>query len=553
MMSGRNVFLTGPAGSGKTHVLNRYIREMRSRGARVAVTASTGIAATHLGGMTVHSWSGIGAKDALSEKAVRELVLSSYLKRRFAKTDILVIDEVSMIASHVFDLIDHVCRAGRVESNKPFGGMQVILCGDLFQLPPVIADRPDKQQNIFARDENAVFVHRSRAWEEMDPAVCYLETQYRQSDTRLTELLNAIRSGSIDDAVRETIAELIAAKPREAASIDLFTHNADVDTLNLRKLAQLNTEGRRYRMKTEGRQGAGEYLKRACLAPEVSVIKKGAQVVFVKNDPNRAYVNGTLGVVEDFDDEGFPIVRTRDRSLIVAYPQAWALEVDGRDVARVEQIPLRLAWAITVHKSQGMTLDAARVDLSRSFVPGMGYVAISRVRSLAGLDLTGCNDEALRVHPCIAEYDRELMRDSQALDNEWRALSPDERRRRMDRFLDAVGKKRKRPGATMEKTAELIRGRKTLVEMARERQLKPSTILAHTEKLLEKGTLAATDVSYLAEDAGISKDEYTSIHTAFLAEESWNLSPIHEHFQGKYSYETLRLARMLMRNEEKGE
>jgi len=552
MMSGKNVFLTGAAGAGKTYILNRYIREMRQRGATIAVTASTGIAATHLGGMTVHSWSGIGIKNELSDKAVRDLVLTSYLSRRLSKTDILIIDEISMLSASVFDLIDKICRAGRGEPHIPFGGMQIILCGDLFQLPPIVAHQPNKNI-MFRPDEDSVFVCRSRSWELADLAICYLETQHRQSDNRLVSLLNAIRKAEINDSIEDMVQELLQTKHEEEFTIDLFTHNADVDALNMRKLLLLESEGKRYRMKGEGKASLSDQLKRTCLAPEDLVLKRGARVVFVKNDPEHEYVNGTLGVVDDFDGTGFPIVRTRDERLITAYPQTWKLEVDGREKARVQQVPLRLAWAITVHKSQGMTLDGARVDLGSRRIIKKGYVALSRVRSLDGLDLVGCNSQALQVHPYISEYDNELLSLSEHLNDKWSDMSSEDRRLRIEKFLERVSGKVKKKGATLEKTEELLKKRRTLAEMSKERKLKTTTLLSHIEKLLEKERIVPQDITYLAQDSGLTKKDLEAIRNAFHAHETWNLSPVFEHFQGKYSYETLRLARIIAKMIEAGD
>jgi ATP-dependent exoDNAse (exonuclease V) alpha subunit len=547
MMSGRNVFLTGPAGSGKTYTLNRYIKEAKSRGARVAITASTGIASTHLGGMTVHSWSGIGAKDALSDRDIRDLVLTSYLKKRFIKTDILVIDEISMITSHLFDLIDKVCRAGRGEPDKPFGGLQVILCGDLFQLPPVIKEQP-RSNGLFEEENTSFFVFESRAWQEADLAMCYLETQYRQDDDRLIDILEKIRANAVDDSLRDMLQEHIELPNKGESAIDLFTHNIDVDRLNLRKLSLLGTSGKRYQMKAEGKRGVYEQLIRSCLAPETLVLREGARVVFVKNDPERSYVNGTLGVVRGFDEEGFPLVETKYRT-IVAYPKMWELEIDGRKLASVEQIPLRLAWAITVHKSQGMTLESARVDLSKSFVPGMGYVALSRVRSLDGLDLLGCNNTALEVHPLVIEFDQAIKKQSEALTAEWLALSKEQRLLKKELFLKHLNKKSPKKESTFKKTKHFLRQKLSLEDIAEQRQIQYTTLLSHVEKLLEKQEISVDDIFYLLKEAPLKEKDFESIQKAFASAESYSLSPVFDHFQGKHSYETLRFVRLFLPRE----
>ena len=196
----------------------------------------------------------------------------------------------------------------------------------------------------------------------------------------------------------------------------LYTHNVDVDAENERELEKLAGSSRLHEMSSSGKAHIVEALKKGILAPETLRLKKKAAVMFIKNSFDEGYVNGTLGVVEDFDNSGLPagqagapIVRTFSGRKIFVTPAEWTVEEEGKVLARVEQLPLRLAWAITVHKSQGMSLDAAEIDLSRAFVPGQGYVALSRLRSLAGLALRGFNDMALAMHPRAMEIDARLF------------------------------------------------------------------------------------------------------------------------------------------------
>ncbi len=189
----------------------------------------------------------------------------------------------------------------------------------------------------------------------------------------------------------------------------LFTHNAAVDDINLKELAKLEGETHPFAMTAKGPEAFVRTLQRGCLSPETLALKEGAVVMFTKNDPGGRYVNGTLGTVVDFEDEeGYPVVRTLGGRRVVAEPATWKIEENGRDRASVTQVPLRLAWAITVHKSQGMSLDAAVIDLSRAFEYGQGYVALSRLRTLSGLHLLGLNERALRVHPEAVEKDAEF-------------------------------------------------------------------------------------------------------------------------------------------------
>ncbi len=397
--AGQSIFLTGPAGSGKTYVLNSFIREARRAGKNVAVTASTGLAATHLGGNTIHSWAGIGIADQLSKRHIQDL--SQTRQDQIMDADVLIIDEVSMLHDYRLDMVDEVCRQIR-GVHEPFGGLQVILSGDFYQLPPV--NRRDSRPGGFITDANV--------WDELDPIICYLEEQHRQADDELLNILTALRSND----VRRRHAEALLARKRARTPFDdpvteLYTTNIDVDKVNQARLEEMDGDMHSFEMTTTGQRGAVEALQRSCLAPDVLQLKLGAFVMFVKNSPEKKYVNGTLGTVIDFEkDTGYPVIETKQGRRVVAEPAAWEMRDGEKKVAGLAQIPLRLAWAITVHKSQGMTLDAAHIDLSKAFTPGMGYVALSRVRSLDTLSLGGLNRTALLMHEQAHQLD-EYLRD----------------------------------------------------------------------------------------------------------------------------------------------
>ncbi|MGI9027635.1 MAG: AAA family ATPase [Candidatus Saccharimonadales bacterium] len=408
MLSGKSVFLTGPAGSGKTYVLNKLIRQLKKQGSEVAVTASTGIAATHLGGTTIHSWSGLGIREEVTNTDKVWLADNARLRKRYNMTDVLIIDEASMLHGKRLDMINEVAKLLR-DSPEPFGGMQVILTGDLFQLPPINRGRePDD------------FVHASRAWQELDPAICYLTSQHRQNDGALLGLLNALRTDTFDEFHAETLQERVGMKPDESEVVltRLYTHNVNVDTINDQQLAALPGEVEVYEMDTTGRKQSVEQLQKSVLAPERLELKIGAEVMFVANNFAAGFANGTRGQVIDFDGD-WPRVRLQaNNKIITVEPHSWRYEEDGRERGSVSQLPLRLAWAITIHKSQGMSLDSALIDLSRAFTYGMGYVALSRVRSIDGLYLSGINDMALRLHPQIFAFDAHLRTASLALAEE---------------------------------------------------------------------------------------------------------------------------------------
>ncbi|MFA6272043.1 MAG: PIF1 family DEAD/DEAH box helicase [Patescibacteria group bacterium] len=402
---GHNVFLTGFAGSGKTFLLNKYIEYLEQNDVAVGVTASTGIAATHMEGRTIHSWVGMGINSAMTKAEIRKILKKPHLKKRIAGARVLIIDEISMLGHRQLDLVDAICRLGK-KQDVPFGGMQVILSGDFFQLPPI---------NRSGDEEPSEFATESSVWREMELKICYLDEQFRQSDQVFTKVLNDIRD---DRVTAETISTLMSRLnieiDREVIPTKLNTHNADVDAINNRELDKIQGKSVEFEMDYHGATELVKTLKKGCLAPEKITLKKGAIVMFVKNNFNKGYVNGSLGTVMNFDSEkGWPVVKLRSGRLIIAEPESWAIEEDGKVIAEVDQVPLRLAWAISVHKSQGMSLEAAEIDLSRAFECGMGYVALSRVRTLDGIKLTGINNKALEVNKAVVGLNRELIIRSQ--------------------------------------------------------------------------------------------------------------------------------------------
>lgn len=425
LKTGANVFLTGEPGSGKTHTINAYIRWLRERGVEPSVTASTGIAATHVNGMTIHSWSGIGVKRDLSAWDIDAIMSREKTARRMIDAKVLIIDEISMLDAATLSSVDAVLRAVR-RREYAFGGLQVIFVGDFFQLPPV------------SRGEAVQFAFRSPAWEQANPIVCYLSEQHRQGEGDLLQVLGAMRSGEVEEMHFEILQSRIGTVPRRVAT-RLYTHNADVDRMNNESLSRIDAEGRRYTMLAKGPEHLIESLKKSCLSPEMLDLKIGASVMFTRNNFEAGYVNGTLGTVAGFAEDGYPIVEIRGGKRITAEPAEWAIADGAKVLARVTQVPLRLAWAITVHKSQGLSLDAAVIDLGNAFEYGQGYVAISRVRTLDGLHLVGINQRALQMHPAIVEKDREFADASRRAARRFEELPKSELAKMHADFLSAVG------------------------------------------------------------------------------------------------------------------
>lgn len=398
LKSGCNVFLTGSAGTGKTFLLNKFIAYLRKKKINIGVTASTGIAATHIDGRTIHSWSGMGIKDKLTDKEIEQLLRKDKLQTRIKETQVLIIDEISMLDASRLDLLDSICKFAK-GSFLPFGKMQIIMCGDFFQLPPVDS-----------KNENPAFAYESSAWKNADIKTCYLDKQYRQNDRGFIGILNNIRNNQAgEDTLMKLKARLHQAiKLKTINPIKLYTHNVDVDAMNNYELSKIPGAEFNYEMMSHGPKELVKVLKKNCLAPEHFTLKVGAMVIFVKNNFNQGYVNGTLGKVIGFDKFDFPIVEIESGDEITVTTTSWNIEEDRQIVASISQVPLRLAWAITVHKSQGMTIDAAEIDLSKSFEYGMGYVALSRVRTLDNIRLMGINEMALKVNPKVVEKDMEF-------------------------------------------------------------------------------------------------------------------------------------------------
>jgi len=488
LKSGKNVFLTGSAGAGKTYVINQYIQYLRERNVPVAVTASTGIAATHMNGMTIHAWSGIGIKDKLSTADLRNMKAKKYLKDKMENAKVLIIDEISMLHKNQVDLVNTVLKFFK-DPFLAFGGVQVIFSGDFFQLPPV--------GNL---------------------AICYLTEQHRQEDNELNTILNEIRNGQVSDtsiALLQNASNTVLDSTKEPPK--LYSHNRDVNMLNITRLRELDGISKIFTARTKGNPKLLETLKKSVRADENLELKKGAKVMFVKNNYEVGYINGTLGEVVDYSEEKLPIVQLSDGKQLTVVQDEWAIEDDqGKALASFSQLPLRLAWAITVHKSQGMTLESAEIDLSKSFEKGQGYVALSRLKSLKGLKLMGFNTTALAVDSLAFKADKRFQELSTEEEQRFNQLALD---KKAIAFLKHCGgltdpkdikrfknkkkeKKSKLPKqSTYTITKDYILQGLTIDEIAEERGLSEGTVMGHFEKI--KSLYPEVDISKYKPEAAL--------------------------------------------------
>lgn len=551
LKSGKNVFLTGSAGTGKTYVLNKYIDFLKEREVKIAVTAPTGIAASHLNGVTIHSFFGLGLKENITDYDLDNLLQKKYLHSRLSKLKVLIIDEISMVSPEIFESLDRILRTFQF-SPELFGRVQIIMAGDFFQLPPVSKIKKEKK-----------FVWQTELWEELDVKICYLEKKYRQDDEVLINILDEIRAGKVSEKTmnifrgrykKNTIGNFQETK--------LYTHNIDVDRINFQELDKLDTKLRIFKAKTSGTsKNCEKILKRSILAEELK-LKKGAIVVFIKNNYQQGYLNGTLGKIINFNkDTGNPIVEITTGEKITLDYESWHWDDDGKIIAEVKQIPLRLAWAITVHKSQGMTLDSAEMDLSKTFEAGQGYVALSRIRSIEGLKLMGLNKTALTINQDVLKIDKIMKIKSQENFKQQEQKEDAEIQKNHQDFIKKIGgsqiknkqiiKKKDNifKSSTYEKTAELLKEKKSILEISQERNIQEKTIISHLTKILKD--FPDIDLDYLKPNQKIIdqvSDTYKQLNSNrenkenFLPNGQLKLKPIFQALNEKISYEDIKIA-----------
>ncbi len=545
LKSGRNVFLTGSAGAGKTYVLNQYIKYLKQHGVPVAITASTGIAATHMNGQTIHSWAGIGIKDFVSDRYLSSLRDKKYFRDKMDKVKVLIIDEISMLHRNQLDAVDYVLKFFK-QNDEPFGGVQVIFSGDFFQLPPIGEEWEESKDK---------FCFMSDAWVNSKVHICYLTEQYRQTNNELNQILNQIRSGLISQETIDLLESRIEYFPDEADSqTRLYTHNMDVDRINKGQLINIDSSIKTFEAKVSGNPALVEVLKKSVLADEILELKIGAKVMFVRNNFDVGFVNGTLGIVTGYSEKDEPIIKSLDGEFFVAKPETWAIEDEnGKALASFTQVPLRLAWAITIHKSQGMTLDSAFIDLSKAFEKGQGYVALSRLRDLKSLTLHGLNQTALEIDSLAMKADKRFQELSAQIDD---FLDEKELQDSWANFIRFSGgtldkkqiAKNKEKSAAKEKTVkkstyeitlEYVKEGLNLTEIADKRGLSTSAIVDHIGKIKE----SEPDLDYTKfKPSDKIIKQVRQAYSEIEFEENKILKPIFDYHNGKIAYEDIKKA-----------
>lgn len=559
-----SLFLTGKAGTGKTTFLREVVRYTKKK---CIVLAPTGIAAVNAGAMTIHSFFQFGlgpfVQGVIEPKS--DFRINKSKLELIRHLQLLIIDEVSMVRADLMDHIDVELRRIR-RNSKPFGGVQLLMIGDLQQLPPIAHGGEDE---LLRQYYKTLYFFSSAALKSMKYSCIELKNVYRQTDRHFIDILNHARDCTLTS---QDISDLNARyvpgfspKP-EDGYIRLMTHNRQVDYVNETEMEKLDSKPYTFEAAV-----TGTFPEESYPTADSLTLKKGAQVMFIKNDPERRFINGTLGEVKSIDKNSIAVRLAESGTIIDVEPVEWqniryqfdeeSKEISSKQIGRFKQYPLKAAWAITVHKSQGLTFDKAIIDVHAAFSPGQAYVALSRCRTLDGLVLSSpvsasvfMRDNAVDAYmnyisrpveelafsSCYEyfEYEKKPEPEEVAPEKKLKVNQEKPKKEKKEELRDDTGKEL----STFEYSYWLYNQGNTVEQIAEKRKLNPVTIEGHLARYVGSGDI---DVHEFVDADTLQKVEaYCMEHPEEKA-----LKPIFEHFDAKISYGVLRMAIAAIRKE----
>ena len=559
-----SLFLTGKAGTGKTTFLREVVRYTKKK---CIVLAPTGIAAVNAGAMTIHSFFQFGlgpfVQGVIEPKS--DFRINKSKLELIRHLQFLIIDEVSMVRADLMDHIDVELRRIR-RNSKPFGGVQLLMIGDLQQLPPIAHGGEDE---LLRQYYKTLYFFSSSALKSMKYSCIELKNVYRQTDGHFIDILNHARDCTLTcQDISDLNARYIpgfSTKP-EDGYIRLMTHNRQVDYINAAEMEKLDNKPFTFVAAV-----TGTFPEESYPTADSLTLKKGAQVMFIKNDPERRFINGTLGEVKSIDKNSIAVRLAESGTIIDVEPMEWqniryqfdeeSKEISSKQIGRFKQYPLKAAWAITVHKSQGLTFDKAIIDVHAAFSPGQAYVALSRCRTLDGLVLSSpvsasvfMKDNAVDAYMnyisrpveelafsfCYEyfEYEKKPELEEVAPVEKVTVNKEKPKKEKKEELCDDTGKKLN----TFEYSYWLYNQGNTVEQIAEKRKLNPVTIEGHLARYVASGGI---DVHEFVDDDTLKKVEaYCMEHPEEKA-----LKPIFEHFDSKIPYGVLRMAIAAIRKE----
>ncbi|MCF7844637.1 MAG: AAA family ATPase [Kiritimatiellales bacterium] len=519
-----NLFLTGAAGTGKSFLLRQFLRSKPKRA--YPVLASTGTAALLVDGRTFHSFFGLGILEGGKDATVARVLHKGRSIKRIREAECIVIDEVSMLSGETLAAAEEISRHAR-EDNSPWGGLRIVVVGDFAQLPPVQSN--DYQQRDWA------FCHP--VWEASNFQSIYLQTPVRTTESDLLSVLNNVRSGIVSEEVHMFLDRRSYPGDDHFDGTRLFPRRNAADAYNHSRLETIANKLHEFPTEYAGNSYGIEQLKKQSPIPEVLSIKVGALVMLRKNDMSfpYKYVNGSLGTITGITDDQINIHLLKGNSITLE-PQTFSLlDGNGKERASAVNFPISLAWATTIHKAQGASIDRLLVNISNLWESGHAYVALSRATSEEGLFIENWEPQSIFIDPLVQEFYKYVQ-------EEWQRISvaiPDTAPEILPMNITKQKKSKKIPN--YKQTESYLKQKLSLEDIAKILGWKETTILGHIEKLLLEEA-EDPDIHYLRPPADI----FDAISNAFNEHGTEYLKPVYDELNGEHSYDQLRLVRLFL-------